>query len=99
MVICVLLICQIPELKDDISIPDYCCLRCSDSVTSNAATASNSTPYDGTATCSSQSTASVAAHNSLADEEVDIKVNAWFGPRGTISPLHFDPEHNLLSQV
>ncbi len=51
---------QIPALRKDILVPEYCCVG-----TSN--------------------------------ESVDIK--AWLGPKGTISPMHYDPKHNLLCQV
>jgi [protein]-arginine 3-hydroxylase / protease len=49
---------QIPDLKNDICIPEYCCKQ-------------NTKP----------------------------RLKAWLGPKGTISPLHTDPTHNLLSQV
>jgi hypothetical protein len=35
------------------------------------------------------------------DEEqtVNVQTHAWFGPAGTVSPLHYDPDRNLFAQV
>ncbi|XP_017066420.1 bifunctional peptidase and arginyl-hydroxylase JMJD5 [Drosophila eugracilis] len=53
---------QIPALKRDISVPDYCSI-------------------------------------SKDDPPGVVDIKAWLGPAGTISPMHYDPKHNLLCQV
>lgn len=66
------LLLQLPQLRDDISIPDLCY------------TAPPPHPTDP----------------SKDQPELDEPMlNAWFGPPGTITPLHTDPYHNLLVQV
>lgn len=70
------LFAQIPLLRNDISIPDYCYID-------------PPPPASGTPLASKPSQPKL-------DEPL---LNAWFGPVGTISPLHHDPYHNVLCQV
>ena len=63
---------QLPSLRKDILIPDYCY------------TSPPPHPTDP----------------SIDQPELDEPLlNAWFGPPGTITPLHNDPYHNVLAQV
>ncbi|KAI8961619.1 Clavaminate synthase-like protein [Daldinia sp. FL1419] len=63
---------QLPVLRNDILIPDYC----------------YTTPPPH------------PADPSIDQPELDEPLlNAWFGPPGTITPLHTDPYHNILTQV
>lgn len=71
------LFAQIPELRYDISIPDYCY-------------AAPPPPH--------HSSPLAKKHSAIPKLEEPL-LNAWFGPAGTISPLHTDPYHNILSQV
>lgn len=70
------LLSQIPSLRADISIPDYCY--------TNPPPPAPNTP--------------LAAKLPRPKLEEPL-LNAWFGPAGTISPLHTDPYHNILCQV
>lgn len=71
------LFAQIPALRKDISIPDYCY--------TDPPPPHHSSP--------------LAAKHSQMPRLEDPLLNAWFGPAGTISPLHTDPYHNILAQV
>lgn len=80
---------QIPELKKDIDIPDYCVVLqavdtdCNEVNRGSMSTADEPKNIDG-------------EHD---HEHDDIIQQAWFGPIGTVSPLHHDPYYNLLAQV
>lgn len=67
---------QVPSLRNDISIPDYCF--------------SDPPP---------RSVTDEAKGKEPPPKLPEPLLNAWFGPAGTISPLHTDPYHNILCQV
>ena len=71
------LFAQIPSLRQDIAIPDYCYT-------------SPPPPH--------HSSPMVQEHSKIPQLGEPL-LNAWFGPAGTISPLHTDPYHNILAQV
>ncbi|KAI4201911.1 MAG: hypothetical protein LQ350_002958 [Teloschistes chrysophthalmus] len=67
---------QIPALRNDIAVPDYC----------------YTTPPP-------PKFPSPAGSRPPPPQLEEPLLNAWFGPAGTISPLHTDPYHNILCQV
>lgn len=79
------LLTQIPALRADIAIPDYCYISPPDPSTAS--------PLDPFSEASASDTGSETSMSS------DPSLNIWLGPSGTISPAHTDPHHNLLAQV
>ena len=71
------LFAQIPALRNDIAVPDYCYTTPPVTEIPSSATGGKSPPP-------------------RLEEPL---LNAWFGPAGTVSPLHTDPYHNILCQV
>lgn len=77
-----------PELEKDIIVPDYCALL----TTEDEEKGLNLI----TVVYGSMLTYFFFWFQGDCSEVI---VNAWFGPCGTVSPLHNDPYHNLLAQV
>lgn len=70
---------QIPSLRDDIRIPDYC--------------------YSVPPMAKKETRPNDIGDEEYPDPDGEVMVNAWFGPAGTMTPLHTDPHHNVLAQV
>lgn len=85
---------QIPLLRRDIVIPDYCTLLLPEDESDCDSSAGESGSSADIPMKKRQRTES--CHESPAD---DVLVQGWLGPAGTVSPLHHDPHHNLLTQV
>ncbi|CAK4034205.1 Hypothetical predicted protein [Lecanosticta acicola] len=71
------LFAQIPALRNDIQIPDYCYT------------------HPPRARGAAAHTAGLATTKKLTEP----LLHAWLGPKGTKTPLHTDPYHNILCQV
>lgn len=94
---------QIPSLRNDVVIPDYCYLDApaAESGTpvalSKARQSSEKSEHDLTTPVTSNHPTNTSTE--LEDLGSDVQMNTWFGPAWTISPLHHDPYHNILCQV
>jgi Cupin-like domain len=81
---------QIPKLKDDIYVPDYCYSE------PPAPTPPENGSLQGERVTSEADSPDEAGD---AASSMDPLLNIWMGSAHTISPAHTDPHHNILVQA
>ena len=90
---------QIPVLQQDIVVPDYCyCYAGQDEEEGGGPEQDEAEEEEKEEEEAASSARKRPKVESYQRPEEPI-VNAWFGPEGTVSPLHHDPHDNFLAQV